>query len=416
MIKKIILENQERIPQLTVFPREVTIPGEACCIITGPRRAGKTYLIYNKIQELLKTGTDVRRILYINFEDERLLEMDVTGLDSILESYRELYPETPLIFLDEIQNINSWQKFARRLADTGHIVTITGSNAQMLSGEMASALGGRFLVKEIDTLSFAEYLLFQDIKLENNALLSGKRFEIQRHFEDFFLFGGFPELYHFQDRKEYLSIIFQKIFLGDIIARNQIRNPHALKLMVKKLAESTTDEVSFRRIRNIIQSAGIPVGTATLIEYLSYFEEAFLMKSISNFNSKITERETKKKYYFRDHGMLSLFLPQPESALLETLVFNHLRKQYGENLFYMRANYETDFFVPGKVLIQVAYSMVDAQTRKREFNAMQKTAELHGIEKLLVITGNEEELVKTNNRLINVIPAWKWILSEPGTE
>ena len=338
--------------------------------------------------------------------------MDVAGLDMILESYRELYDNTPLIFLDEIQNVNNWQKFARRLADSGYLTIITGSNAQMLSGEMASALGGRYLVKEIDTLTFSEYLQFQDISIEDNTLFSSKRFEIQRHFEDYFYFGGFPELYRVQNKKEYLSNIFQKIFLGDIISRYQLRNPHALKLMVKKLAESTTDEVSFRRIRNIIRSAGIPVGTATLIDYLNYFQEAFLMQNLSNFHAKITERETKKKYYFRDHGLLSLFLAEPESALLETMVFNHLRSRYAENIYYLRNNYETDFFIPGKAIVQVAFSVTDDQTRKRELIGLQKAAGKHGIEKLQIITWSEEEQVQVNNIEVNILPAWKWLLMQ----
>jgi len=158
LIKKIILENQERIPKLKVLPRDISISGESCVIITGPRRAGKTFLMYHRVHDLLGQGVSINNILYINFEDERLLEMDITGLDLILESYKELYAETPLIFLDEIQNITNWQKFARRLADNDYLTWITGSNKQMLSSEMASTLGGRYLVKEIDTLSFSEYL------------------------------------------------------------------------------------------------------------------------------------------------------------------------------------------------------------------------------------------------------------------
>jgi predicted AAA+ superfamily ATPase len=411
LIKKIILEHQERIPKLDVFPRHVEIPTDTCCIVTGPRRAGKTFLIYRRIQVLLNTGTDVHRILYINFEDERLLEMNTEGLDTILESYRELFDETPLIFLDEIQIIPSWQKFARRLADSGYLTVITGSNAHMLSSQMASTLGGRYLVKEIGTLSFAEYLRFQEITPDKNALLSGQRFEIQRRFEEYFYMGGFPELPGVQNKKEYLSTIFQKIFLGDIIMRHKIRNAHALRLMVKKLAESTTDEVSFNRIRNIIRSTGIQVGTATLIEYLGYFEEAFLIRSLPNYMAKITERETKKKYYFHDHGLLSLFLAEPGSALLETVVYNHLRNEHKDDLFYLRTNREVDFFIPGQAAVQVAWSLTDQKTRTREFNALKETAEAQKIETLQVVTWSEEEQVTDIATTIEVIPVWKWLLS-----
>ena len=134
------------------------------------------------------------------------------------------------------------------------------------------------------------------------------------------------------------------------------------------------------------------------------------MQNLSNFNAKIIERETKKKYYFRDQGLLSLFLAEPESALLETVVFNHLRNRYGENLFYLRNNYEIDFFIPGKAIIQVAFSVADDQTRKREFNALLKAAETHGIEKLQIITWSEEEVIPVKNNKIQILPAWKWLL------
>jgi uncharacterized protein len=412
LIKKIILENQERIPGLTVFAREVDIPDQTCCIITGPRRAGKTYLVYLKILALIEKNTPVQNILYINFEDERLIGMNVSGLDSILEGYKELFTGKPFIFLDEIQNIEGWQKFARRLADNGYTVVITGSNAAMLSGEMASTLGGRYLVKEINTLSFSEFLEFRNIRVEEKAFFSSQRFELQRHFDEFLQWGGFPELLHAPEQKEYLSNIFQKIFLGDIIARYQVRNPAAMQLMIKKLAESTMDEISFTRIRNILQSIGIQAGTATLIEYMRYFEEAFLIRSLTNYRAKITERETKKKYYFRDHGLLSLFLADPDSFLLECAIFNTLRKKHGNNLFYLRNNLEVDFFIPGALALQVAHSITDEQTRRREITSLTKACEKHHVENLVIVTRSEEEIIEDKNFKINVVPAWKWMLTE----
>jgi uncharacterized protein len=412
LIKKIILENQERIPGLTVFAREMEIPDQTCCIITGPRRAGKTYLIYLKILSLLEKGTPVQNILYINFEDERLIGMNVSGLDMILESYKELFTEKPFIFLDEIQNIEGWQKFARRLADTGYTVVITGSNAKMLSGEMASTLGARYLAKEIDTLSFSEFLGLRNVRFEEQAFFSSQRFELQHHFDDYLKWGGFPELLHAPEQKEYLSNIFQKIFLGDIIARYQIRNPAAMQLMIKKLAESTMDEISFSRIRNILQSIGIQVGTATLIEYMRYFEEAFLIRSLANYRAKITERESKKKYYFRDHGLLSLFLADPDSFLLECAVFNTLKRKHGNNLYYLRNNFEVDFFIPDLMALQVAHSITDEQTKKREVAALIKTCETHHVDNLTIVTKSEEETIEDKKFKINVVPAWKWMLTE----
>lgn len=411
LIKKIIVENQERISKLQVIDRKISLEPNANYILTGQRRIGKTYLLYHYIKQLLNKGTELKEILYLNFEDERLLEFTVQDFDKILESYQELYKGQPILFFDEIQNIEGWQNFARRLADTNYKIWVTGSNAQMLSSEMATTLGGRFLVKEMDTLSFEEYLLFQNITIEKQIAFSEKRFEVQRLFEDYFYYGGFPELFKFINKQEYLSNVFQKIFLGDIIARHQIRNPHALKLMIKKLAESTMDEVSFHRIKDIIQSTGIQVGTSTLIEYFKYIEDAFLIRSTTNYNSKIGERETKKKYYFRDHGLLNLFLTYPEAFCLETIVFNELRKRFPTKLYYLKDNFEVDFFVPEVMLLQVSYKMNETKTREREISSLLKASKLYNIEELIIITHSQEEIINLEGKKIKIIPVWKWLLN-----
>ena len=410
IIKKIILENQTRIIALEVVERNYSPDPNANYIFTGQRRAGKTFFLYNLMQDFVKKGSSIENILYINFEDERLIELEVSGLDSILESYKEVFSRIPILFFDEIQNITGWQKFARRLADSGYRIYITGSNAEMLSSEMASTLGGRFLVMEIETLTFTEYLSFNGLQIPENLEFSPERFEIQRQFGNFFSFGGFPELIKFTDKKEYLSNLFQKVFLGDIITRHQVRNPFALKLLIKKIAESTMDEVSYNRIRNIIISTGVQVGTATVIEYINYMKDSFLINDLLNYSAKISSRESKKKYYFGDNGLLSLFLLEPESFQLETQVFNVLRKRYGTRVFYLRNGYEVDFYLPGEALIQVCYRFQEYETRKREISALLRAVEKYPVKHLNIITFNQEESITENDRNISVIPAWKWVL------
>jgi hypothetical protein len=409
-LKKIILENQNRIPGLEIVKRNYTTDPNANYIFTGQRRVGKTYFLFRMMQDSLQKGASNESILYINFEDERLMELDVNGLDVILESYKELFSLVPILFFDEIQNISGWQKFARRMADSGYRIYITGSNAEMLSSEMASTLGGRFLILEIETLTFPEYLQFNGVQILENIEFSPERFDIQRMFGTFFSFGGFPELIKFTDKKEYLSNLFQKVFLGDIITRHQVRNPFALKLLIKKLAESTMDEVSYNRIRNIINSTGVQAGTATIIEYLTYLKDSFLINDILNFNAKISNRESKKKYYFGDHGLLSLFLLEPEAFQLETLVFNSLRKRYKTRVYYLRNGYEVDFYLPDEALIQVCYRFQEYETRKREITALLKAAIKLPVKNLIIITFNQEETIDADNMKISVIPVWKWIL------
>jgi uncharacterized protein len=410
IIKKIILENQKRIVGLETIKRNYYPEPNANYIFTGQRRTGKTFFLFGMIQDLIKKGASSERILYMNFEDERLIELDVTGFDTILESYKELFSHVPVLFFDEIQNIKGWQKFARRMADSGYRTYITGSNAEMLSNEMASTLGGRFLIMEIETLSFPEYLLFNGIQISENLEFSPERFEIQRMFEHFFSFGGFPELIRFTDKKEYLSNLFQKVFLGDIISRHQVRNSFALKLLIKKLAESTMDELSYNRIRNIIASTGIQIGTTTVIEYLNYMKDSFLINDLLNYEAKTSSRESKKKYYFGDNGLLSLFLMDPEAYQLETLIFNILRKRFGTKVFYLRNEYEVDFYIPGEALFQVCYRIQEYETRKREISSLLRASEKYPVKSLNIITSSNEETITEGKKKISIIPAWKWVL------
>ncbi|MFZ4548183.1 MAG: ATP-binding protein [Bacteroidales bacterium] len=409
-IKKIILENQSRISSLQIVKRDYSVEAQANYIFTGQRRVGKTYFVLSLVQDLINEGLAVEAVLHINFEDERLIGLDITELDEILESYQELFKHKPVLFFDEIQNISGWQKFARRMADSGFKIYITGSNSEMLSGEMASTLGGRFMVMEIETLSFKEFLLFHKIEPTENIEFSSDRFDVIRLFDSYFSEGGFPELFKYVDKKEYLSNIFQKVFLGDIISRYQIRNPFALKLLIKKLAESTMDEVSYNRMRNIIVSTIVQIATTTVIEYVKYLEDSFLISSLENYNAKISSRESKKKYYFRDNGILSLFLIDPASFQLETLVFNKLRTIYKANCFYLRNGYEVDFFIPGEALIQVCFSIDEPATRTREISALLKAKLTHPVKNMTIITYSTEEIVTIETSTISIVPVWKWIL------
>ena len=166
MIKGLIVENQEYIEKVRVLPRAIRLEKQGNYVFVGLRRAGKTYLMYRRIRELLDEGMSVKEILYINFEDERLSEIKAADLNVILDCYKELFDYRPIVFLDEIQLIEGWEKFVRRLADTDYRVYVTGSNACMLSSEIATTLGGRFLIQEVYPYSFAEYVESQGVVLQ----------------------------------------------------------------------------------------------------------------------------------------------------------------------------------------------------------------------------------------------------------
>lgn len=411
-LKKIIVESQEFIQKVKLFERKINIEKNGNYVFIGQRRTGKTYFMFQIIQQKLRRKEITpESVLYINYEDERLIEFQYEDFDRLIEAYRELYNHDPVCFFDEIQNIHSWEKFVRRLSDQHYRLYITGSNAKMLSKEIATVLGGRFLIKEIFGLSFSEFLSFHKIIPDKNYQYKQQRFEIQKLFDSYLINGGLPETLKFENKKEYLSGLFDKIFFGDIIARHKIKNDFGLKLLIKKIAESTMDETSFNRLKNIIKSSGVAIGTQTLIEYFEYLNESLLVFSIGNFNAKFVDREIKKKFYFSDTGILNLFLFNPESLLLETLIFNVLRRIYGKTVYYYRDNTEVDFYIPDKVLLQVSYSLHEQQTSEREVNSLVKAAEKVKAKKLQIITYNEEDSLNYKGYDIEIVPAWKWVLS-----
>ena len=416
LIKNIIVEYQEFVFNKTFMERPFVLEEHANYVFVGLRRSGKSHLMYQQIHRLIKNGHTIDEILFINFEDDRLTGLLLEDLDTIKLSYEELYPSRPIFFLDEIQIIPQWEKFVRRLADIGYQVYVTGSNAQMLSSEIATTLGGRFLIQEVYPYSFAEYLQAQNILLETNWIYkTAIRSEIIRQFNNYFYDGALPELLLFKDKRSWLSNLYQKIFFGDLIARYTVRNVNAMRLLIKKLAESVKQPSSYTRLTHIISTTGTKVGTQTIIDYLNYAEECWLIFSISNYATKFVEKESNKKYYFIDNGLLNLFLFDPETSLLENMVAIQLRKKYKKQVYFYNQNVEIDFYIPEEALgIQVSYSLHDPETEKREINAFLKISGLLNLDRMIIITKDEKRSIPiAENKSIEVIPIWEWLLAIP---
>jgi predicted AAA+ superfamily ATPase len=410
IFKKIILERQDWLKKINVISREIKIENNANYAFTGLRRAGKSYFLYQIIQDKLKKD-DYERLLLINFEDERLLEVTHQDLQLIMDAYFELFESEPIIFLDEIQNVPNWQKFVRRLADDGRRIYVTGSNAEMLSHEIATTLGGRFINKEILPLSFTEYLNFKKVKFSEKSKFSSERFLVLKEFDSYLNYGGFPELLQMKDKREFLSSVYQKLFYGDLIARYKVANAVTLKLMVKKLAESVNNETSVNRIKNLIKSTGVSIGSNTLFDYLNYLESSYLIAAISNYHSKFTEKETHKKYYFLDTGILGLFLTDQPTKLLENQIYIELRRK-GETPYFLKRKTEVDFYIPEKQeLIQFSYRISDPETAKREIKGLRDAMKELKITNSWIITYDESNEIIVDEGIIQVIPAWQWLLN-----
>ena len=329
----------------------------------------------------------------------------------ILDCYSEIYAHEPIIFLDEIQNIDGWEHFARRLADEKRRVLITGSNAHMLSREISSVLGGRYIAKEVYPFSLSEFLRFNGVELNKNWEFSSTQSTVIRLFTEYFYNGGLAEVFPLQDKKSWLQSLYHKILFSDIVVRKGIRNEQSLKLLIRKLADGVMQPVSIKRLQNILQGDGTKISRDTVANYIDYLNEAYLTFSISNFSDSIPERENQKKHYFFDNGILNLFLFQPDTKLLENLVALQLHKKYGDGLFFYNKNIEVDFCIPDEgLLIQVSYDIKTEETRKREFGALVKAQKYFKAKKLLVITYNQEEETALDGVKINVIPIWKFLI------
>lgn len=408
IFKEIIIQRQDWLRKINLQVRKIDLEVHANYVFTGLRRAGKTYYLYQIIQNFVKKN-NYDAILFINFEDERLIGMSHLHFNEILVAYKELYTLQPILFLDEVQNIENWQKFARRLADDGYRVYITGSNADMLSSEIASTLGGRYISKEILPLSFPEYLSFQKLTFSAHALYSDERFELKKQYLEYLQYGGFPELLNLDNKRDYLSSVYQKLFYGDLIARYKISNPNLLKFLIKKLAESVNNETSVNRIKNLIKSTGVSIGSNTLFDYLNHLEASYLIAPITNYYSKFVEKETNKKYYFLDTGILMLFLHDQDTKLLENQIYIELRRR-GYSPYFLKNKLEVDFYVPEvNLLIQVSYSISDLETRKREIKALDVAMKSLGISESRIITIDERETIETEHGVIRVVPAFEWL-------
>lgn len=417
IIKAIISERQHEISKIQLVERPIYFEEQANYVLVGIRRAGKSYQMYQDIQNLVRSGkATLEDCLYINFEDERISSIDASELGLLLECYAEMYDNRkPLIYLDEIQNIEGWEKFARRLADSKYRVFITGSNARMLSRDIATTLGGRYIIREVFPFSFAEYLTFHQVHLKTNWEFDPvQRLAIIKSFNTYFHFGGFAETFPLTDKREWINSLYQKILLGDIIARNEIRNSAAIRLLAKKLAESVMQPTTQTRLLHIVKSSGSNISRNTLADYLNYMNDVYLTFNIPNFTDSVAERMSSCKRYFYDNGLLSNFLINAETKLLENIVAVNLIEHYGkeeDKVFFYNKGVEVDFYIPDEEMaLQVSYSVDDSITREREVRALYQISQVFSIKNAFIITWDEESTISQDGLDIEVIPVWKWLL------
>jgi predicted AAA+ superfamily ATPase len=378
--------------------------------------------LFDTIKRLIAAGVSKKDIIYINFEDERLsLEKD--QLDLILQAYLELYPGKDLtecyFFFDEIQNVDGWEKFVRRIFDTiSRNIYITGSNSRLLSTEIATELRGRSVSYTLFPLSFSEYLDFNKAEKEYTGTV--QKAKMAEHFRLFMLYGGFPELIDLDDtlKVKKLQDYFNTIIYRDLIDRYNISNPPILKFFLKKILAQVTKPVSVNRIYNDLRSMGYKISNNVLYEYSGYIQASFAALMINKFDfSEIKQEKGEKKAYSVDNGILTAVdhsFSENHGKLLENLVALELLKS-GKEPMYFSDKKECDFITADKskyTAIQVCYSLKDPDTSEREINGLVNACEFLNLKNGTVLTFEEETSIKKGDISIEVLPAYKYILEK----
>lgn len=422
--KKIIVDFQES-HLVDLIEREYNIPIQSKKIISlvGVRRCGKTSLLLNLIKKL-RMEVDTKNIFYINFEDDRLFPLEIKMLDLMLQAYYELYPEKLdekiYLFLDEVQVVENWELFVRRIYDTKNIqIFITGSSSKLLSSEMATSLRGRTLTYEIFPFSFKEYLNYKNIEIN---LYSTKSISfIKNALDSYLIFGGFAETINEDDeiKRRILSDYLDLIMYKDIVDRHNIKNRSLLKHLLKYCYTNMATPVSFSKLFNEYKSQGYKLGKDTLFDYFSYLDDAYALFSVPIFRNSIKEEQRNpKKIYAIDNGFKKIFdfsLSKDMSKLYENIVFLHLRRKT-KDIYYYKGKQEVDFYAKidsKQYIINVSYQITNIDTKMREINGLLEAMEYFDICESILINDEKDEEIEVEGKIIKCIPLHKWLLSEP---
>ena len=419
-IEKVLLEQQDELESLEGEvlihrPEEdlINLNSKLAQVVIGVRRSGKSTLCFNALR---KAGV---HYAYANFDDERLEELETKDLDNVLQTLYKIYGKFDYLFLDEIQNIDGWPLFVNRLLRQRLHIIITGSNAKLLSTELATHLTGRHHKIELFPFSFKDWCSIKDV--EYTRLTTKNKGLLSKAYEEYFRQGGFPELISGEENpKEYISTLIDNIISQDIKKRYKIRNIDALKRLAHHILNETPTLIVKETLQNII---GIK-SERTLGNYLMYLNQTYLISTISKYSSRSRERARNEKSYAIDVA----FMDKRENAFsgenlgwrLETIVYLELlrRKAGTENdiYYYQGRSAEADFVVcdGNKTLAvyQVSYDISNKKTRKREIKGCIAGAKATKCDNLFLITDHESEVIEEDGYTIQVIPIWEWLTRE----
>jgi predicted AAA+ superfamily ATPase len=395
--------------------------------ITGPRRAGKSYLMRQMSRRLSDKGVKRENILFVNFEDPRFASLDTKLLAQVYDVYKGfLSPtDTPYIFLDEIQEVSGWEKWVRTMHELKKAkIIVSGSNAHLLSRELGTLLTGRHLDLTVFPLSFAEYLTFNKMEVKNAFDIVGKEAEIDGLLHKYIEAGSFPEVALSVKKTEVLLNYFDDLLTKDLLKRFRVRKTPAMKALIKYYLSNASNLVTFTSAGKFLQ-----VHTNTIERFSGYFEDVYLIFLLKRFSYKVKEQEkSPRKIYAIDTGLcnsVGFRFSENIGRLAENIVFLALkRKQILDpqvELFYWKdaLHREVDFVVKNGLkvtsLIQVCWNIQDEKTKNRELRSLHKAMKDLNITNATVITDAAEGEEKLNGYTVKRVPLRKWLLTEESS-
>ena len=392
--------------------------------IIGVRRSGKSYIMRSMLKNLLRGQVERKNTLMVNFEDKRFAEFYPKLLDEIYETYLEfLKPDKkPFIFLDEVHNVPMWERWIRTMHELGKAkIIVSGSSSKLLAGELATVLTGRHLDVSVFPLSFEEFLYFKNVGIEDKLDLVSKKIQVRRAFNEYFEFGGFPEVVLSSEKKQLLLTYFDDILTKDIEKRYRLKKAEKLRALARFYLTNVSNPITFNSLKNSLDTT-----TNTIEKFSSYMEEANVIFFVKRFSFKIKEQEkSPRKVYSIDVGLansVGFKFSSNAGKTAENLVAIQLKKKEKEDpnteIYYWKdfQGREVDFVVKEgqkiKQLIQVCYAVENFDTRQREIKALLKASKELKCNVLLVITEDEEEEEKIKGKTIRYLPLWKWLLND----
>lgn len=404
--QKTFLSNKRTI--IRDFPMKY-LDNEEVIIISGVRRCGKSVLL-QQIRERLP-----QKDYFFNFDDDRLSNFTIESFQQLYEVFIELYGEQNYFYFDEIQNIIGWEHFVKRLYNSGKKVFITGSNARMLSKELGTYLTGCYIAIELYPFSFSEFLRFYEQQhLLGDISGTVARGEIQSFFNAYLRQGGFP-IYLKSEDGIVLKTLYDNILYKDVMVRNQIVNEREVKELVYYTVSNIGKPLTYTSLAKVI---GVKNPT-TVKNYLEYIENTYLLFPLSKLDYSVkSQLRNPKKVYAIDNALVSrlgFHFSGEEGRLLENMVYIELRRRGGEIFYHNSGNAECDFVVRDgfRVIqaIQVCYLLDSSDTREREIRGVQDAMDTYQLLEGIIITNSHEEDVKYEDKLIRILPAWKWLHS-----